>query len=49
MDFTGRPMKGYLFVSDEGMKNKKALDHWVSLCLEFNIKAKATKKSGKKR
>ncbi|MBI3134570.1 MAG: TfoX/Sxy family protein [Bacteroidetes bacterium] len=49
MDFTGKPMKGYVFISKEGMKTKKAFDYWVGLCLEFNSKAKASKKKAKKR
>ena len=44
MVFTGRPMKGYVFVGEEGMKTKKQFDHWIGLCLEFNKKAKASKK-----
>ena len=44
MDFTHRPMKGYVYVSDEGMKKKKDFDYWVGLCLEFNAKAKSSKK-----
>jgi TfoX/Sxy family transcriptional regulator of competence genes len=44
MDFTGRPMKGYVYVSNEGMKTKKDFDHWIHLCLQFNVKAKAAKK-----
>lgn len=44
MNFTGRPMKGYVFVSEEGMKTKKDFDYWIGLCLEFNKKAKASKK-----
>lgn len=49
MDFTGRPMKGYVFVSDEGMKTKKALEYWINLCLDFNSKAKASKKKTAKK
>ena len=48
MDFTHKPMKGYVFISDEGMKTKKAFEYWISLCLEFNSKAKASKKKAKK-
>jgi len=44
MDFTGRPMKGYVFISEEGMKTKKLFDYWVGLCLDFNSKAKKSKK-----
>lgn len=47
MVFTGRPMKGYVYVSDEGMKTKKQFDHWINLCLEFNKKAKASPKKKK--
>jgi len=47
MVFTGRPMKGYVFVSEEGLKTKKDFDYWINLCLEFNKKAKASKKKKK--
>jgi TfoX/Sxy family transcriptional regulator of competence genes len=44
MDFTGRPMKGYVMVDGEGMKSKKDFEYWMNLCLEFNKKAKSSKK-----
>lgn len=44
MDFTHEPMKGYVFVSEEGMKTKKMFQFWIDLCLEFNPLAKASKK-----
>ena len=44
MDFTGKPMKGYVYVSADGMKTKKEFDYWINLCIEFNKKAKAAKK-----
>lgn len=44
MDFTGRPMKGYMMVSPEGIKTKKQLDYWVQMALAFNDKAKSSKK-----
>jgi TfoX/Sxy family transcriptional regulator of competence genes len=44
MDFTGRPMKSYVLVTKEAIKTKKQLDCWIDLCLEFNKKAKASKK-----
>jgi TfoX/Sxy family transcriptional regulator of competence genes len=47
MVFTGKPMKGYVFVNSEGMKTKKQFDYWISLCLTFNEKAKASKKKKK--
>ena len=47
MDFTGRPMKGFVFVGPEGTKTN--LDYWVKLALDFNKKAKASKKRKDKR
>jgi hypothetical protein len=29
MDLTGRPMRGFLFVSSEGIRNAKTLARWV--------------------
>ena len=48
MDFTKRPMKGYVMIDDTGMKTKKDFDYWIDLALAFNKQAKATKKKGKK-
>src|SRR3972149_299209 len=48
MDFTKKPMKGFVFVNDEGTKNQQDLENWVKLALDFNAKAKpAKKKKGK--
>jgi hypothetical protein len=44
MDFTGRPMKGYLFIESEGVDMDEDLDFWVEKCLDFNPKAKSSKK-----
>lgn len=44
MDFTGRPLKGYVLVDDTAMKTNKDFDYWVNLCLAFNKDAKAAKK-----
>ena len=49
MDFTGRPMKGYVMVDDSGMKTVKEFNFWIGLCLEFNKKAKSSKKAMKKK
>lgn len=43
MDFTGRVMKGYVFVDADVLTTKKKLDYWVQLALEFNKIAKAGK------
>ena len=47
MDFTGRPMKGFVFVEPEGTDLDEDLDHWVELCLDFNPKARSSKKKKK--
>ena len=44
MDFTGRPMKGFVFVEPEGIDTDQDLAYWVQLCLDFNPKAKSGKK-----
>lgn len=48
MDFTGRPMRGYIFVTPEGVVDDVALGYWLDLCLAFNPLAKASKKRKKK-
>ncbi len=48
MDFTGRPMKWYVFVNRLGTKNPLDLDYWVSFALDFNKKAKASPKKEEK-
>jgi TfoX/Sxy family transcriptional regulator of competence genes len=35
MDFTGRPMKGYVFVDAPSLRTQKSLAAWVTQCLEF--------------
>ena len=44
MDFTGRPMKGFVFIDREGTKTKKDLDFWLGLAIAYNKKAKASKR-----
>ncbi len=44
MDFTNRPMIGYVLIDDSGMKTEKQFEYWIGLALEFNKKAKASKK-----
>lgn len=44
MDFTGRPMKGYIFVQDEGIDLDEDLSNWLDKCLAFNPLAKSSKK-----
>jgi TfoX/Sxy family transcriptional regulator of competence genes len=44
MDFTGKPMQGWVFISPEGIDNRKDLEYWIALALDFNKKAKVSKK-----
>lgn len=44
MEFTGKPMKGYVFVLQEGHKTNKQLAYWLQLCLDFNPLAKKSRK-----
>ena len=47
MDFSGRIMKGFVFVEDTALTTEKKLEYWVKLALDFNPLAKATKKKSK--
>jgi len=44
MDFTNRPMSGYVLVDESGMKSKRDFDYWIDLALDSNKNAKASKK-----
>jgi TfoX/Sxy family transcriptional regulator of competence genes len=44
MDFTGKVMKGFVFVDADVLNTKKKLEYWVKLALEYNKFAKASKK-----
>ena len=44
MNFTGRAMKGYVFIDDEGTVSDEELAYWIDLCLAFNPLAKSSKK-----
>jgi TfoX/Sxy family transcriptional regulator of competence genes len=44
MIHNGKTMKGFVYVSEDVLKSKKNLDHWLDLALEYNKKAKAAKK-----
>ena len=47
MDFTNRPMKGYILIDESGMRTKQQFDYWINLALDFNKYAKASKKKKK--
>lgn len=36
MDFTGKPMKGYVYVDPDGFESDADLGRWVGHCLRFN-------------
>lgn len=44
MDFTNKPMKGYVFIQPEGIDMDKDLEFWITKALEFNPKALSSKK-----
>ena len=46
MDFTGRPMKGFLYVKTPGFKTDAALEEWVERSIAYvsTIKKKAKRK-----
>lgn len=44
MDFTGRPMRGYVMIDESGMGTRRQLEVWINLAIDFNDKAKASKK-----
>ena len=48
MDFTGRPMKGYAFVTPDGYDSNDDLHHCLDLALAFNSLAPLSKKKKKK-
>ena len=44
MDFTKRPMKGYVYVTPEGVDLDRQLEFWIDKTLAFNPMAKSSKK-----
>lgn len=40
----GKRMKGFIYISPERFKNQKDFDHWINLALEYNPRAKSSKK-----
>lgn len=35
MDFTGKPMRGFVYVDKDGFKTTKKLEQWISLGLDY--------------
>lgn len=44
MTFTGRPMKGYVYLDEDSLDLDVDLEYWLHLALDFNPLAKASKK-----
>ena len=47
MDFTKRPMSGYVLVDETGMASQKDFDYWINLALDFNPRAKSSRRKAK--
>ena len=47
MNFTGRAMKGFVFVDAQAIDCEDDLEEWIQLCLDFNPLAKSSKKKKK--
>lgn len=45
MDFTGKPMRGFVFVQPTGLSTKRDLKSWLDLALEFNPRAMSSKRN----
>lgn len=44
MDFTKKPMRGYLLIEDVGMQSEEDFNYWIELAIAFNGRAKSSKK-----
>ncbi|MDX1441198.1 MAG: TfoX/Sxy family protein [Nitrosopumilaceae archaeon] len=40
MDFTGKPMRGFVYVSPKGYKNTNSLTKWISVGFNYVLKLK---------
>ncbi|MEY2879011.1 MAG: hypothetical protein RLZZ15_1391, partial [Verrucomicrobiota bacterium] len=49
MDFTGRPMRGFVFVDIAHLRTDGELAAWLDLALAFNPQAKSSKKSAQEK
>jgi len=44
MDFTKRPMRGYVYIDPTAIDMDEQLEYWIQLALDFNPKTKSSKK-----
>jgi TfoX N-terminal domain len=49
MDFTGKPMRGFVIIDPEGIDRDKDLDYWIGLALDYNKIARPSKKNKTKK
>jgi TfoX/Sxy family transcriptional regulator of competence genes len=49
MNFTGKVMKGYVFVDIEALNTQQKLEYWMGLALAYNKIAKTAKKKPAKK
>jgi TfoX/Sxy family transcriptional regulator of competence genes len=45
MDFTGKPMRGYVFVQPVALGNDAVLTSWLDLAMDYNPRAKRSKRA----
>ena len=43
MDFTGKPMKGFVYIYSDGIDSDEDLEYWLKKALDFNKDAKKSK------
>jgi TfoX/Sxy family transcriptional regulator of competence genes len=48
MDFTGKIMKGFVFVNYDSLNTQKGLKYWIDVALEYNKIVKVAKKKRNK-
>jgi TfoX/Sxy family transcriptional regulator of competence genes len=46
MDFSGKPMKGYVFVDPFAISTRQKLEYWIRIALDYNKYAKKSIKRG---
>jgi len=42
MDFTNKPMMGYVMIDETGMASHADFEYWINLSLDYNPKAKSS-------
>jgi hypothetical protein len=47
MIMKGKELKGYCYINPAGFKSSEDFEYWIGLCLEFNDRAKLSKKTKK--